>query len=499
MFRKVLIANRGEIAVRIAQTLQQIGIRTVCVYSEADRRSLHVLSADDAYPLEGNTSAETYLRGDKILDIALRHGVDAIHPGYGFLSESAGFARACQDAGITFIGPTPEALRAVGDKTTAKRIAADAGVPVVPGWFGAEDGEALTPAQAAGRLGYPVLIKAAAGGGGKGMRLIQKEPELRPAFEAAQREAGSAFGDSRVFLEKYMAQPRHVEIQIFGDHHGNIVHLFERECSIQRRHQKIVEESPSPALTPELRRNMGEAAIRVAKAVGYTNAGTVEFMLDENGSFYFLEVNARLQVEHPVTEAVTGYDVVAAQVLVAAGEPLPFRQADLRQKGHAIECRIYAEDADRGFVPSTGVIEHYDPPSGLHVRVDSGVRAGSDVSIYYDPMLAKLIVWGQTRPQAIRRMSWALRHFAVLGVTTNIEFLQHLMEHPDFQRGRLNTHFLEEHRILAKQAGPTPPEAAIIAALAASSESAAHRRGHEGGAKLETPNPWNTAGAWRLV
>ncbi|MBK8268312.1 MAG: ATP-grasp domain-containing protein, partial [Planctomycetes bacterium] len=357
MFKKILIANRGEIAVRIAQTVQELGITAVGVFSEPDRRAVHVSSMDEAYALEGSTSAESYLRIEKIIDIARKHGVDAIHPGFGFLSENEDFAQACADARITFIGPRPDVIRDMGDKIIAKEKFKAAGVPVVPGWSGEGNVSLDELKKIAAGVGYPVLIKAAAGGGGKGMRVVKAESDLQGALEAAQREANAAFGDARVFIEKYITRPRHIEFQIFGDSHGNVVHLFERECSIQRRHQKIVEESPSTALSDELRAKMGEAAVRAAKAIGYTNAGTVEFIVDESGSFYFLEVNTRLQVEHPVTEMVVGRDLVRAQIAVAAGEKLPFEQEQLRQTGHALEVRIYAEDASRNFMPSTGRIE----------------------------------------------------------------------------------------------------------------------------------------------
>jgi acetyl/propionyl-CoA carboxylase alpha subunit len=485
-FRRVLIANRGEIAVRIAQTLQEMGITAVAVHSEPDRRAVHVQRADEAYALDGKTSAETYLRGDKIIDLARAHGIDAIHPGYGFLSENEDFAQACIDAGITFIGPRPDRIRSMGDKIIARKTMAEAGVPVVPGWSTDSAIDPATLKREAGRIGYPVLVKAAAGGGGKGMRVVQSEAELMPAVEAAQREAGSAFGDARVFLEKYIADARHVEIQIFGDEHGNCVHLFERECSIQRRHQKIIEESPCVALSPQTREKMGEAGVKAARAVGYTNAGTVEFMLTDRGDFYFLEVNTRLQV-----------DLVRAQILVAAGHPLPFSQSDLTQTGHALECRIYAEDAARNFMPSIGVIEHCVPPSGANIRVDSGVAAGSEVSVYYDPMLAKLIVWGRSRDEAIDRMAWALRRYAIVGVTTNTEFLRNVILHPEFRAGRTTTRFLEMHPITAAQAAGDIPDAALVAAaLAARSNGRS-----SGSARLPADahaSPWQTACAWRV-
>ncbi|MBI5762394.1 MAG: acetyl-CoA carboxylase biotin carboxylase subunit [Planctomycetes bacterium] len=496
MFKRVLIANRGEIAVRIAQTLQQMGIKTVAVYSDADRRALHVQVADEAYPLPGNTSAETYLRYDKIIALAEEHGVDAIHPGYGFLSENEDFATACADARITFIGPSPDVIRDMGDKIIAKEKFVAAGVPVVPGWSGDVTIGIDALKKEAAKIGYPVLIKAAAGGGGKGMRVVPKESDLASSIEAAQREANAAFGDGCVFMEKYITRPRHVEFQIFGDSHGNVVHLFERECSIQRRHQKIIEESPSPALSPELRTKMGEAAVRAAKAIGYTNAGTVEFMVDADGHFYFLEVNTRLQVEHPVTEMITHHDLVRAQLIVAAGGKLPFTQDDLRQQGHALECRIYAEDASRGFLPSIGTLEHYVPPAGPNIRVDSGVSEGSQVTVFYDPMLSKLIVWGRNRDEAIARMDWALARYVVMGVTSNIEFLRTVLNHAEFRAGRLHTQFLDEHKITAPIAA-IPDEALIAAALAgrngvASSRSAAtHDRGEA------SVGPWQSANAWR--
>lgn len=494
MFKKVLVANRGEIAVRVMQTLTQMGIRTVAVYSQPDRAALHAAAADEAYPLHGTTAAETYLRGDHILAIAREHGCEAIHPGYGFLSENEDFAQACIDAGVAFIGPKPSAILSMGDKVLAKQTMAKAGVPIVPGWSGAMD----TPIEAiraeAERVGFPLLVKAAAGGGGKGMRLVKDEYELGAALEAAGREALAAFGDGRVFLEKYIARPRHVEFQIFGDNQGHAVHLFERECSIQRRYQKIIEETPSPVLTPALRQQMGEAAVKAARAIGYTSAGTVEFLVDDKGAFYFLEVNTRLQVEHPITEVTLGQDLVRAQVLVAAGEPLPFTQETLRPSGHAIECRVCAEDAANNFMPSIGTLHRYRPPAGPNIRVDSGVAEGSTVSVYYDPMLAKLIVWGRDRGEAIERTLWALRNFVVLGVTTNIEYLQRVVDHPEFRAGRIHTHFLDEHPSL-REAAAAPDEAAVVAAWAAQF-SGNGRAANGGGSRMEAASPWAGSG-WR--
>jgi len=497
MFRKVLIANRGEIAVRVAQTLQEMGIAAVAVHSEPDRNALHVRRADEAYLLEGKTSAETYLRGDKIISIARSHGVDAIHPGYGFLSENEDFAQACIDAGLVFIGPPPHIAAAMGDKIVAKKTMASAGVPIVPGWAGEGRIDIEVVRHEAAKIGYPVLIKAAAGGGGKGMRVVNEESQLAAALESAQREAGNAFGDARVFLEKYITDARHVEIQIFGDHHGNAVHLFERECSIQRRHQKIVEESPCVALSPQVRAKMGEAGVRAAKAMGYANAGTVEFMLTDSGDFYFLEVNTRLQVEHPVTEMVVGRDLVRAQVQVAAGMKLPFDQEQLTQTGHAIECRIYAEDASKGFLPSIGRIAHYVAPSGPGIRVDSGVTAGSEISVYYDPMLSKLIAWARTRDEAIEKMAWALRRYVVMGVTTNIEFLRNVVLHPEFRAGRTTTRFLENHAIAAAAPEGDGTESMIAAALAARSGRGRHAVGTSAGALVAADTPWARATGWR--
>ncbi|HPF39700.1 MAG TPA: acetyl-CoA carboxylase biotin carboxylase subunit [Phycisphaerae bacterium] len=498
MFKKILIANRGEIAVRIMRTCQELGIRAVAVYSDPDRRSVHVGAADEAYALDGVTSGETYLRADKIVAIARRCGADAIHPGFGFLSENAAFAEACADAGITFIGPRPDAIRAMGDKIIAKETLSKAGVPIVPGFTVdvGQHGAALVDQlkSRCAEIGYPVLIKAAAGGGGKGMRVVNSESEMAAALEAAQREANAAFGDARVFVEKYLSKSRHVEIQVFGDTHGNVVHLFERECSIQRRHQKIVEESPSVALTPELRERMGAAAVAAARAIGYVNAGTVEFMVDDAGAFYFLEVNTRLQVEHPVTELVTRRDLVKAQLLVAAGEPLPFTQADLKQEGHAMEVRVYAEDAARGFLPSTGTVGVYREPVAPNVRVDSGIDAGSEVSVHYDPMLAKLIVWGRDRQEAIARMEWALRHYVILGVTTNIDFLRAVVSHPKHVAGEVHTRFLDENPIDMTD-GASPPDEAWIAAVLAAHSGGPRKAGAElAGAEA---GPWRMAGAWK--
>lgn len=494
MFKKILIANRGEIAVRVAKTCREMGIATVAVFSDADRGGVHTTVVDEAHALEGVTSGETYLRIDKIIGIAQRCGADAIHPGFGFLSENAKFAEACAAANIAFIGPTPDAIRSMGDKIIAKELLRKAEVPVVPGWSGKTDVSIDELQTICTDVGYPVLIKAAAGGGGKGMRVVNKAAELPAAFEAAQREANAAFGDARVFVEKYVERARHIEFQIFGDTHGNVVHLFERECSIQRRHQKIVEESPSVALDDNLRARMGAAAVKAALAINYVNAGTVEFMLDDAGNFYFLEVNTRLQVEHPVTEMVTQLDLVRLQIDIAAGKPLPFKQDDLTQRGHAIEVRVYAEDAARGFMPSTGTIEAYVEPRGANIRVDSGVTAGTEVTVHYDPMLSKLIVWGTDRTTAIDRMVSALRDYCILGITTNIEFLRAVVDHPEHRSGAIYTRFLEDHSIALDKPALAPDEAWITAALAVSQTKAT-----TGGSQWTAPtsDPWQTAGAWK--
>lgn len=495
-FKKVLVANRGEIAVRVMQTLQEMGIQTVALASDSDLQAEHVRIANEVIHLPGQKPADTYLQGKKIIELAKARGVDAVHPGYGFLSENAEFAKACADAGIVFIGPKPNVIRDMGDKIVAKHLMQQSGVPVVPGWSGDAATDFTVIAQEADKIGYPVLVKAAAGGGGKGMRRVDKAEDLKAAFESAAREAQSAFGDARVFLEKYITKPRHIEFQILGDHHGNVVHLFERECSIQRRHQKIIEETPSTALTPELRQKMGEAAVKAAQAMGYTNAGTMEFILDENGAFYFLEVNTRLQVEHPITEMTVHQDLVRLQVLVASGKPLPFKQDDMRQDGHAIECRIYAEDPANNFMPGIGKLAFYRPPVGPSIRVDNGVREGGEVTVHYDPMLSKLIVWAPERQAAIEKMSWALSHFVVLGVANNIEFLRAIITHPAFGAGDIHTHFLEAHPIDTTQDIPT--EAVAVAALS----KVLLKRSVTGSTSTEATSvssPWQQGGPWRQV
>ncbi len=468
--RKILIANRGEIAVRVMRACRELGITSVAVYSDVDREALHVRSADEAYPIGAAPARESYLCIDKILDVAKRSGADAIHPGYGFLSEKEEFARACKDAGVLFIGPPAEAMYAMGDKTRARQTMLKAGVPVVPGDNG-PTGRGFPSAevalQSARKIGLPVMLKASAGGGGKGMRLIDDEKKFVAAYEGAQREAKAAFGDDAVYLEKAVVKPRHVEIQVFGDSHGNVVYLFERDCSIQRRHQKVIEEAPSPALSPELRAQMGEVAVRAAAAVGYVGAGTCEFLVSQTGDFYFLEMNTRLQVEHPVTEMITRRDLVHMQIAVARGEPLPFRQADLTWSGAAIECRVYAEDPIK-FFPSPGKITALRQPAGPSVRDDSGVYEGAEVSVYYDPMISKLVVWGENRLQAIDRMARALDEYRVGGIKTNLPFHRRVMKNTDFRDGKYDTSFIEGHKAeLLKPLEVAEGDPALDAALAA--------------------------------
>ncbi|MGE0355092.1 MAG: acetyl-CoA carboxylase biotin carboxylase subunit [Gemmatimonadales bacterium] len=442
MFNKVLIANRGEIALRIIRACRELGIQTVAVYSEADRESLHVRFADDDVCIGPPLGRQSYLRIPAIIAAAEITGADAIHPGYGFLAENAEFADTCRASNITFIGPTGEQIRQMGDKATARRLAQEAGVPTVPGSAGTiqDIEEALETAEG---IGYPVIIKATAGGGGKGMRIAQDADQFAQVFSLAQNEALSAFGNGSVYVEKYLARPRHVEIQVLGDMHGKVVHLGERDCSVQRRHQKLIEESPSPALTTELRKRMGDSAVQLALAIGYMGAGTLEFLLDEDGSFYFMEMNTRIQVEHPVTEMVTSFDLVKEQIRIAAGEPLSFKGDGSRLRGHAIECRVNAEDPYRNFQPSPGQITAFHPPGGPGVRVDSHVYAGYTVPPYYDSLLAKVIVHGNTREEALRRMGQALDSFILEGVTTTIPFLARVIRHPDFAAGNVDTKFLE--------------------------------------------------------
>ena len=442
--KKLLIANRGEIAVRVMRTARRMGIETVAVYSEADRDAPHVRMADEAICIGGPASSDSYLRGDYIVELAKERGVDAIHPGYGFLSENASFAKQVTEAGITFVGPGPEAIRIMGDKLAAKEAVKDYDIPMVPGTDRPIE-DPTEVAELADQIGYPILIKAAAGGGGKGMRIVEKASELDAQIKRAMSEAKSAFGDGSVFIEKYVTKPRHIEIQIMADTHGNIVHLFERECSIQRRHQKVVEEAPSSILDPELRSVMGAAAVNVARSCGYVGAGTVEFLMDADRNFYFLEMNTRLQVEHPVTELVTGQDLVEWQIKVARGETLPLSQDELELQGHALELRVYAEDPLDQFLPSVGTLETYRLPVGEGIRVDNGFEEGMQVPIYYDPMLSKLITYGKDRPAAIRRMIDAIAGYHVEGVQTTLPFGDFVCRHPAFTSGDFSTHFVQQH------------------------------------------------------
>jgi propionyl-CoA carboxylase alpha chain len=442
--RSLLVANRGEIAVRVLRTCRERGIRTVAVYSEADRNALHVRLADEAVAIGPAASAESYLVAEKVIEAARQTGADAIHPGYGFLSENASFARAVEDAGVVWVGPPPAAISAMGDKTEARKLMAAAGVPMAPGTPDAID-DAAEAERVAGEIGYPVLVKAAAGGGGKGMRVVERAEDFAQSFERARSEAQNAFGDGRVYVEKYLVGPRHIEIQVLADGHGDVVHLFERECSIQRRHQKVIEEAPSAVLTPELRAAMGEAAVQAAQACDYVGAGTVEFLLDANRDFYFLEMNTRLQVEHPVTELITGLDLVAEQIRIAEGERLGYGQDELAIWGHAVECRVYAEDVPAGFLPAPGPLLRHRPPLGPGVRVDSGVEEGDEVPVYYDPMVSKLCTWARTREEAIHRMDRALAEYDVAGVRTTIPFCRTVMRNPAFVSGDFDTGYVRDH------------------------------------------------------
>ena len=497
-FGKILIANRGEIAVRVARACRELDIASVAVFSEADRAALHVRLADEAWPIGPAPAHESYLRADRILEAARRSGAEAIHPGYGFLSENAAFARECEEAGIAFIGPRSETIALMGEKTSARRVAVEAGVPVVPGTLApVDDLDAL--AREAERIGFPVMLKAAAGGGGKGMRLVAEKGALATSAARARSEALAAFGDGRLYLERALVRPRHIEIQVLADHHGHAVHLFERECSIQRRHQKVVEESPSPLVDPELRARMGALAVALVQRTGYRNAGTLEFLLDEARNPYFLEMNTRLQVEHPVTEMVTGLDLVKLQIAVAEGEPLPFVQEDLLQRGHAIECRVYAEDAANGFLPSPGRILALRAPAGPGVRDDSGVYEGCDVPIHYDPLISKLVAWGKDREEAVHRLRRAVSEYTVLGITTNLPFFERVLRDPDFVAGVLDTGFVE--RFLAAEAGPSdtgcPRELIEVAVVASAIRALRDRqKSREETSAVSAVSPWR-AQAWR--
>jgi 3-methylcrotonyl-CoA carboxylase alpha subunit len=503
MFKKLLIANRGEIAIRIMRACREMGIKTVAVYSAADKDALHVRFADEALEIGDSAPRESYLNIPKVIQAAKDTGADSIHPGYGFLSENAAFAEAVSAAGLTFIGPPASAIRAMGDKAESKITMKAAGVPTIPGIeVGRGSGDPHPTSTGLGEglltfaesIGYPVLVKAAAGGGGKGMRVVQSAQEMPEALEAARRESQNAFGDDRLLIEKYIENAHHIEFQVFGDQHGNLVHLFERECSVQRRHQKIIEESPSPLLTPKIRAKMGEAAVKAAKTVGYYNAGTVEFIFDPHLSyFFFLEMNTRLQVEHPVTEAVTGLDLAQWQIRVAAGESFPFAQADLTQRGHAIEYRIYAEDAAGGFLPSTGKLLKVIEPHGPGIRVDSGIETGSEVTHYYDPLLAKLIVSAENRQAAIARMRAALKEYVVHGVTTNIDFLQAILAQDAFAQGKIHTRWVETE--FDWKPAEVPVEALIAAAI---SEISGVKSQVSGSIEPDPFSPWKSGNGFRM-
>jgi 3-methylcrotonyl-CoA carboxylase alpha subunit len=528
VFTKILIANRGEIACRVAATAHRMGIKTVAVYSEADANARHVAVCDEAVPIGPAPAKESYLRGDKIIEAALATGAQAIHPGYGFLSENEEFAAACAKAGLVFIGPPASAIRAMGSKSAAKALMEKARVPLVPGYHGdTQDPDFLQ--DQADRIGYPVLLKASAGGGGKGMRIVEKSADFKAALASCKREAISSFGDDKVLVEKYLTQPRHIEIQVFADTQGDCAYLFERDCSVQRRHQKVLEEAPAPGMTPERRKAMGEAAVAAAKAVGYVGAGTVEFIANQDGSFYFMEMNTRLQVEHPVTEMITGLDLVEWQLRVASGEPLPKKQEELTINGHAIEARVYAENPEKGFLPSIGTLKYMRTPEAVsfatagfpsrraggdassvppsrpfalqgegengaadgYVRMDSGVRKGDAISPFYDPMIAKLIVWGRDRAEALRHMSQALSEFQIVGLANNIAFLKRLVESRPFSAAQLDTGLIERHHDELFPASRTAPKQAL--ALAAASLLSAER-----GRKSAANDPWGSTSGWRL-
>jgi 3-methylcrotonyl-CoA carboxylase alpha subunit len=498
MFNKILIANRGEIACRVIKTARRMGIRTVAVYSEADANARHVRLADEAVLLGPAAARESYLVADKIIDACKRTGAQAVHPGYGFLSENADFAEALAANGIAFIGPPASAIRAMGSKSEAKKLMGAAKVPLTPGYHGNDQNPALLHL-AANRIGYPVLIKAAAGGGGKGMRLVDKAEDFPDALASCKREAASSFGNEHVLIEKYITRPRHIEIQVFADTRGNCVYLFERDCSVQRRHQKVLEEAPAPGMTLERRRQMGEAAVAAAKAVGYVGAGTVEFIANQDGSFYFMEMNTRLQVEHPVTEMITGQDLVEWQLRVAAGQPLPLAQEQLQIRGHALEARIYAEDANKGFLPSTGKLIRLSPPAeSLNVRVDTGVEEGDEITPFYDPMIAKLIVWDEHRDAALARMRKALADYQVAGVTTNIDFLSRLVACPAFAGADLDTGLIERQKDFLFPAAQAVPRDALLVATVGELLWEQHAAKLAARSSGDPWSPWHARDGWRM-
>jgi 3-methylcrotonyl-CoA carboxylase alpha subunit len=497
MFDKILIANRGEIACRVARTARHMGIKTVAVYSEADANAMHVKACDEAYLIGPAAAADSYLRADKILEVAKQSGAQAVHPGYGFLSENAGFAKACKDSDITFIGPPESAIISMGSKSEAKIVMTEAGVPLVPGYHGDEQ-DAAHLKQESLNVGFPQLIKATAGGGGKGMRVVSSADEFDAALTSCRREAKASFGDDKVLIERYLTAPRHIELQVFADTHGNAVHLFERDCSIQRRHQKVIEEAPAPGMTEALRQEMGKAAIDSAKAINYVGAGTVEFLLDTDGSFYFMEMNTRLQVEHPVSEMISGQDLVEWQLLVASGQPLPLEQDELQINGHAFEARIYAEAPDRDFLPATGALSYLKTPEqNAHIRIDTGVKQGDEVSMYYDPMIAKLITWDKDRDSALRQMKSALREYQILGLSTNIEFLSRLFSAPDFAEGEFDTGFIEKNSAdLFPAQSETPDELTALTCLYHLLQS--HEKTQADADEQDTFSPWVTQLGWKM-
>nr|WP_315593396.1 acetyl/propionyl/methylcrotonyl-CoA carboxylase subunit alpha [uncultured Cupriavidus sp.] len=506
MFNKILIANRGEIACRVAATCRRLGIRTVAVYSDADADARHVAFCDEAVHIGGPAARDSYLRADHIIEMAKETGAQAIHPGYGFLSENEDFAKACAEAGLVFIGPPASAIHAMGSKSAAKQLMEKAAVPLVPGYHG-EDQDAALLRREADRIGYPVLLKASAGGGGKGMRVVEAGDGFEAALASVKREASASFGDDKVLVEKYLTRPRHIEIQVFADTRGNCVYLFERDCSVQRRHQKVLEEAPAPGMTAERRRAMGEAAVAAARAVGYVGAGTVEFIANQDGSFYFMEMNTRLQVEHPVTEMITGQDLVEWQLRVAAGEPLPLTQEQLRIDGHALEARIYAENPDKQFLPSTGTLRFLRTPPAVQfmrggdahgpagVRIDAGVREGDTISPFYDPMIAKLIVWGRDRDEALLRMGQALANYHVVGLSTNVAFLQRLVKSDAFRTADLDTGLIERNQVTLFPPQKSVGIEAIALAVAALLEREIRERRID---EADCHSPWTHAGGWRL-
>ncbi len=489
--RKILVANRGEIALRVMRSAKEMGIKTVAVFSEADRKAPHVVYSDEAVLLGPAPSSQSYLKGDRIIEACIKLGVDAIHPGYGFLSENADFAQAVYDAGLVFIGPSARSMQMMGNKLAAKQAVKDFNIPMVPGLDEAIS-DIEKSKQIAQEVGFPILIKAAAGGGGKGMRIVEKMEDFEEQMNLAVSEATSSFGDGSVFIEKYIGSPRHIEIQVLGDTHGNVVYLFERECSIQRRHQKLVEEAPSALLTPDVRKAMGEAAVRVAKACNYVGAGTVEFLCDEHLNFYFLEMNTRLQVEHPVTEMITGLDLVREQIRIAAGEPLGYSQEDLSIRGHAIELRVCAEDPTNNFTPDIGKLETYRRPQGYGIRVDDGMEEGMEIPVFYDPMISKLVVFGATREEAMDRMKRAIEEYQITGVATTLPFGTYVMNHPAFRSGQFDTHFIQHHyrpeEVLPK--GQDQELAAIL--------SAKELEKNQTSASMKSSTQSNSISAWKI-